>query len=33
LQIAGAEAIGSIVQEMQENRSPLQLPKIRMIAE
>jgi uncharacterized protein len=33
LQIAGTEAIEAIAKEMQENRSPLQLPKIRMIAE
>ncbi len=33
LQIAGAEAIEKIAQEMQEHRSPLQLPKIQMISE
>ena len=32
LQIAGAEAIEAIAQEMQENRSQLQIPKIHVIS-
>lgn len=33
LQIAGADAIETITQEMRENRSELQLPKIQIISE